>query len=277
MDILQALEIGYKAVAIIHGSTRYKWELIKQFRTDAYNLQQELPEDSEERKQAEMLKDRWSSLLTRASWFWKFCSVGFGVDGESVKELAELAYEAAGGNTANLIDFYSYDKVKIKTPLTFIAVPPDEVIALEGEFEDEEFDVSQPTNDLYFELFQCLLLDVYRLMGVGCWLDDVLDTWPDNADVESASAIWYVIIEGAKNFLYQARSCFADTEIEARRFFNNEDVTDRITKIKVKQRYMKAKETTLMSAGGAFLINYDKLPPEWQNNVETLPAELLVK
>lgn len=277
MDLLQALEIGYKSVALIYGSTRYKWDLLKRFRSEAYDLQQSLPSGSEERKRAEMLKDRWGNLSTRASWFWKFCSVGFGVDGDGVKDLAELAYTAAGGDVNDLVDFDSFDKIQIKSPLTFIVEPPEEIISLESSFIPEPFDLTQSIDDLYFDIFHHLLLDVYRLMGVGCWLDSVLDEESITGDKETATATWYVIIEGAKNFLYQARSCFADTEVEARGFFNNENITDRIMKIKVKHRYMKAKENTLLCAGGAFMLNYDKLPPEWQSNVETLPAELWMR
>jgi hypothetical protein len=277
MDLKECVEIGYKSTAISYGCARNKWSIVKELKKDAYNEQMSYEVGSDDYMYWQSIKNRWADLSTRVSWMWHFCSVGFG-SGIGVRGLLEQVYTLLGEDISNLVDFDSYDNLRILSPPTFTEVPPESVVALEEEFEDED-DVFRNGSDVelqYTTIFNYLLLDVYRLMAMGLWLDNQLDRdTVIGEDADLILSIWDTVIEGSRNFLFQARNCFADTEISAKMHFENASPEDiRFTHM-TRAKYFKTPEYSLTAAGGLYKVNYDKLPEEWKDKVETLDLQYL--
>ena len=279
LTMKECVERGYYSSALIYGSARNKWVIAKEHRNVAQNEQMKLDPESEEFDIKQKMKLRWSDLSTRLTWLWKFCDVGFGTNGHGVRKLLEDIYELLGEDKSNLVNFKSYDNLHILSPISFNEEPSKDIASLENEFEPED-DIFRNNNDereLYKTMFNYMLLDVYRFMAMGVWFDEHLDR--DSVigdDRDLILSIWDIIIEGAKNFLYQARGCFADSEIETRKFFDGEDEKDIKFVYGARKKFMDAKEDTLVAAGGLYKINYSKLPQEWKDKVTALSNDLLL-
>ena len=278
LTLKECTERGYYYSALVYGSARNKWKIVSQLRNNVQVILDTLDKDSQEFEDTQVVKNRWADVSTRLNWLWKFTSTGFGT-GESVKHLLEQIYVLLGEDVNDLVDFDSYDYLPILSPMSFTEEPPQEIKDLESVFEAEDsiFRDDSSLETQYFTIFNYLLLDVYRFMAMGCWLDSQLDrTNIIGDDFDLALDIWDIIIESSKNFLYQSRTCFATTEIETMKYFKNQDPADIRFMHTTKKKFLDSKEHLLAAVGGLYKINYDKLPEEWKSKVEVLPDTLVL-
>ena len=76
LSIKDCVDIVYKSTALSYGSTRNKWQIVKNIKTDYFSKQMKSVTGSEEYTKWEKLKDNWNDLSTRLSWGFHF----YGVD-----------------------------------------------------------------------------------------------------------------------------------------------------------------------------------------------------
>jgi hypothetical protein len=273
MEMKKAVEELYKSVAIIYGSSRNKWNICKEERKEAFSKQMSFEVGTEDYSKWEKIKDRWNDLSTRLSWEFHYYGDGYGGYGNGARVLLEAVYDALGHDKSNLIDFNKYDGIKIISPLSFSEYPTDEIIALEDSFEDED-DAFRDGDwkDRYIRLFDSTTDDIYRMMGCALYFDSIVDKENIEGDEELALATWNLLIEGSRNFLYYGRNCLAETEINTKSYF--EQQMNPKNKNLIRSKYISFNEHKVLTVGGVFCINYDKLPDEWKEKVTYIDIKL---
>jgi len=276
----ECVEIAYKSMAIIYGSTRNKWNIVLDNKEYARSKQMSYEIGSEEYIKWENIKIRWSDLSTRLSWGWHFYKGGYAGAGNGVHLLLQELYDLLGYSSKDDLNYFDdYDNLQIYQPISFIEEPSQNVIDLENSFENDD-DIFRTTiqdkedfESLYKIIFNATVKDIYTGIGMGMWLDNQLDR--DSAtgdDPELAIAMWDMILEGSRNFLYTGRNCLADVEIESKTYFDTDILRDRKFEHTVRTKYVKNNEDSMLAVGGVFKINYDKLPEEWKNKVNMPPV-----
>ena len=276
----ECVEIAYKSMAIIYGSTRNKWNIVLDNKEYARSKQMSYEIGSEEYIKWENIKIRWSDLSTRLSWGWHFYKGGYAGAGNGVHLLLQELYDLLGYSSKDDLNYFDdYDNLQIYQPISFIEEPSQNVIDLENSFENDD-DIFRTTiqdkedfESLYKIIFNATVKDIYTGIGMGMWLDNQLDR--DSAtgdDPELAIAMWDMILEGSRNFLYTGRNCLADVEIESKTYFDTNILRDRKFEHTVRTKYVKNNEDSMLAVGGVFKINYDKLPEEWKNKVNMPPV-----
>jgi hypothetical protein len=276
----EIIPITYKSMAILWGCSRNKWSIVKEYRKQAQLKQYSYPIGSDDYIRWEKIKDRWADLSVRIIWACNFFKGNYGGYGNGVYNTLTHLWETMGNSIDTLIDFESYDNLQILTPISFSEEPTSEIISLEDTFENEDsiFRIDIQTEEefqsLYKTIFNYSISDMYAGMGMGIWMDTVLDRTTVINDSDYILSIWDSLVEGSRNFLYMGRNCMAETEIESVKYFNNIE-TDERTRYTIRSKYIRKNEDSMISHGGIFAINKSKLTTEWQEKINNAPLEYI--
>ena len=210
----------------------------------------------------------WQDVMTRAGAAAKFYNT-------EIRVLLRSAYEYAGGDLSSLKKF---KRKRLGNPLSFSGEICSSCRTLETSFtaNDEYYrEVTVPWYEQYVRLFEGLVEDSYRTMGMGMSLTDEVDLIRGDltsVDQERAIKTWDGIIEHSRNFLYWGRNCFADSE----KFFNQQFSNIQRSRLNnleilVRSKYLENNERTLKSIGGLFAINRELLCEDCLALVEESP------
>jgi len=273
MNIKDVTYVGYKSMAILWGISSNYWDIVKVFRKQAESKQSEYAPGSTENVRWEKIKDRWNDLAVRISWEMKYLNGSYGGYGLGVEKMLSQLWSYLGYDHKDLPAFSSYKHLPLLLPTTFKVEPPNNISSIEQQpISKEDTELRSPIRnekefqDRYITLFNGTVFRIYTSIGLGMWLNSVLDR--DSAD-DYALDLWDIVLEGSRNFMYYSRSCLSESEASNVQYFDGKQ-TDTQEKMRIRAKYIRKHENTLTVNGGVYAINKSNIPEQYINSVNTL-------